>query len=575
MLTPLLALVPCLSAALPTAGIDSDVELALEASGIPPQDRAEARRRIFEWVDGVAASVSEGAPDELKARQVLLRLHPPFGPLGVYEESATTLRDVLEHRHFNCVSATVLYVLAAKAVGLEVEAELLPTHARARVLVGRAWSVVETTSPRGFDPDAAAQDEIAQRVAPAVRTGRSLVEETGERGDLRGLAGAMYVNRASLALEQGALTEAERLFGEGESLAPTRRMKAILRDQRAAVLARLALESLTGDDPERLNRALRTLLQARALEPADERISYIVRRNVRAVTERLIRRHVELAQFEAATRVRAQASAGAPRFERVAFQAFEQAERARRHAKQGELLAALSCLEKARRLELGPEDGDLEAEIAKNLVALLPNASEEAAQGLDLDRAFQLLDQWQREGASAVEVDRQAARSARIAGHEYLRRHEKEAAVKAFRRGLSRSPGDEACRHDLVAALQAQVLPTVRSLDCEGAETSLQEIETLAPGDGFAKKARVECWLGTAEQATASEDYLVAIEALERAGKLAPRDPRWRGPLGQLLSFLTVRWANEGRCEEARGLWPRLRQLAQPVPGRARKRCSN
>lgn len=75
-----------------------------------------------------------------------------------YNEDQSKLNTIFETGYYNCVSASLLYMAAAKAAGLEVRGQKTPLHAFCTIYVkdkatGKKSKIdVETTNPYGFNP---------------------------------------------------------------------------------------------------------------------------------------------------------------------------------------------------------------------------------------------------------------------------------------------------------------------------------------------------------------------------------------------------------------------------------------
>lgn len=135
---------------------DPLLEETLIAGGA--KDEAQLRQLEAEFhyrVDPIVREVRR-EPEAIAAQLLLRHLHQDYvatkAPLKQYEIDAYSLNRVLEDGHYNCLSATTLYVLAARQAGLNVKPEFYDDHARA-VLVTREGKEfqVETTQLTGFD----------------------------------------------------------------------------------------------------------------------------------------------------------------------------------------------------------------------------------------------------------------------------------------------------------------------------------------------------------------------------------------------------------------------------------------
>jgi hypothetical protein len=111
---------------------------------------AEARRAI-----GAART-----PAEVGSR-LLESLHK--GPMsGGYSSGQCNLATLLDTGKFNCVSATVIYNIMARRLGLKVGAHEVPEHIFSVVFDGRRWLDVETTNAHGFaaKPDRSSLEKL-------------------------------------------------------------------------------------------------------------------------------------------------------------------------------------------------------------------------------------------------------------------------------------------------------------------------------------------------------------------------------------------------------------------------------
>ena len=155
-----LAVVGCCLAVPAFAASKEDplLEETLVAGGA--KNEAELRQLVAQFhrqVDPIVRELKD-QPEAIAAQLLLRHLHQDYqasrAPLRKYEIDAFSLNRVLADGHYNCLSATTLYVLAARQAGLDVKPEFYDDHARA-VLVTRAGKEfqVETTGIDGFDLD--------------------------------------------------------------------------------------------------------------------------------------------------------------------------------------------------------------------------------------------------------------------------------------------------------------------------------------------------------------------------------------------------------------------------------------
>lgn len=549
-----------------TLNIEADLDAALQASGISPNERPAAGEVLRSHIDEARRAAETAADPAGKARLLLAALHAPSGPLVAYDERATTFREVLATGRFNCVSASVLYLLAGTALGLEVEGELLPTHARARVRTepssSAGWKIVETTSPRGFDPADSEHSAITARVLPVGLRARSLASGSGARVGFGELLGAMLANRATLALEKGDLVTAEALLGAAEKKMEGAQMKAILRDQRASTLIRIAFEDMEGGTLAGLERAQEALLAGRRLDPQDPDVARATEGNLRAVTERLVREHIRAGQLDRAASARARAASLLSRSSRAGLRAFELSERARFLAGQGRWELALADIELALREPLGREDEKLREGLEANRASAILGAANVAAEAGALERALGYLDRsaGMRSPLRGSALDRERLRVARVVGHRRLEQGNLPGAADAFRAALTYDREDAEARQDLIATLQRLALPLVEEGHCREAARLLDEIERWSSASTFPREAGFSCALAAAAR-YASSDPGLAVALIEEARSKWPEDARWRAPLEGALRRWLAALVGGRRCMEAREVARRLAAL--------------
>ena len=249
------------------------LDAALVVSGVHEQGELDAARaRLRAALDPIVKALDPRSRRG-SAKALLTALHYGAGRqpalLRTYQAHATTLLDVLDAGQFNCVSATVLYLIAAKEAGLDARAVLLPSHARAAVVVDGKHVVVETTSRAGFDASAETAREVQQRLRP-VREGDAIELYNDERGtevDDVALLGVVYTNLSVAAKERGDLDAAQALDARAELfVAPSAR--PLLRQVRASMLGGLAIERLNqGRTAEAVDLALEA---AQVAPPGDD-----------------------------------------------------------------------------------------------------------------------------------------------------------------------------------------------------------------------------------------------------------------------------------------------------------------
>jgi hypothetical protein len=191
---------------------------ALLASGVAPDRSADYESRLGELYDALrtgpakdaaAKDAAANADPAAQGEAILGYLHERV--FKAYGENATTLDGILDKGLYNCVSSAVLYMLAAKSLGLEVEGVRTSDHAFCSLLAGNRRIDVETTNAFGFDPgnkkefkDSFGRATGYAYVAPGGYGDRKAI------GD-RALIGLILSNRASMLEYAGRFVEATRL----------------------------------------------------------------------------------------------------------------------------------------------------------------------------------------------------------------------------------------------------------------------------------------------------------------------------------------------------------------------------
>lgn len=552
-------------------------DAALIASGFESPTALREARADFERLIGPIIEGISGIESEVERGRMLLELlHKKGGPLGgKYDARATSLRDVLVHRSYNCVSSAVVYNVVADRAGLHVGAELLPTHARSLLSAeegGRLRKiVVETTSPKGFDPSDRHEREILKAVAGPrpEEDARAIVSENGAVASTLVLIGTIYVNRASIAQEAGDLERAEKLFARGEAFAATDQMRQILRDQRAALLSQLGADDIVSSDPSRYSRAYRTMKAAVKLDPKEPRIRAAVFQNLRAAAERVIARDAEKGDEASLLALAGEAASfGLAPEERSGLRAFALSEVARLRIDAGRFDEAVEAIEQALKEQLGTLDEALRRTLEKNRLAALRLAAVTSAELGDYEKSSAYLDRLEAIGTLSAEQRETAAedrlRIVHLAGNKRIDERQFEAAARIYRDGVRRFPNDKASRHNLVAVLERLTIPLAEKARCAEAERYLQEIQIVEPASAFPKKARARCLIERARQRLDASDYAEAVSLIRAAYAERPADRS----IKKNLAVALAKWAGElsrgGRCRQARRLVKELVALSVP-----------
>ena len=123
---------------------------ALRASGIEDPAAIEHYRALFEERIGGIVGKLEGVHSPYRrARRLHEALHK--GVLLRYKPAADGLNGVLDRGEYNCVSATLTYGIAARALGLDPRVVEGPRHIFIRLEIDDRTVDIETTQPQGFD----------------------------------------------------------------------------------------------------------------------------------------------------------------------------------------------------------------------------------------------------------------------------------------------------------------------------------------------------------------------------------------------------------------------------------------
>jgi hypothetical protein len=202
---------------------------ALLASGLTPESSVpyESKlRALFEALGAYAGTIADPAA---KGEAVLGFLHERV--LRAYSENATSLNGILDAGIYNCVSSAVLYMLAARDLGLDVDGVRTSDHAFCTLLAGNRRIDVETTNPYGFDPgnkkefkDSFGSATGYAYVAPGGYGDRKAVRD-------RALVGLILSNRASMLERVGRFAEATKLGADSDELCRDADSKAFLLDR--------------------------------------------------------------------------------------------------------------------------------------------------------------------------------------------------------------------------------------------------------------------------------------------------------------------------------------------------------
>jgi hypothetical protein len=198
-------------------GQDELIEAILAASGDDDPASLRARREaVQEVLAGLTARFEGKRPSYRRARKLHNILHREV--LRRYDADADRIDSTVLTGRYNCVSAVLLYGLAARSLGYRPQVLAYPGHVLLRIAIGDRLIDVETTSPYGFDvgwllhPSRHHDDETW--LHPDVRQHPLESHRYGERGGSLWLVtfdaavGFVWINEAWRALEDGESVEA-------------------------------------------------------------------------------------------------------------------------------------------------------------------------------------------------------------------------------------------------------------------------------------------------------------------------------------------------------------------------------
>lgn len=181
------------------------LEAALVASGV---EQPEELHASVQAMSAHAAQLAEEAAHDASPRDravsVQRYLHREL-LTGPYDAQCNDLRRTLAEGRYNCVTATVLYLVLAESLDLPVTAIHLPGHVRCRLRDGTKFEI-ETTRP-----------EASGAIAPTESLPPS---ERGRELSGTALIGKLYYNAGLALLERGEVSAAVTKFEQSLQLDP-------------------------------------------------------------------------------------------------------------------------------------------------------------------------------------------------------------------------------------------------------------------------------------------------------------------------------------------------------------------
>ena len=125
-------------------------KLALVFSGVSEERRGRYIEALSVLTGDVTRRFSERGAERELADDLLRYLHQKY--LKRYDAPVTGLDTLLDSGVFNCVSSSILYMIASDALHVETQGVRTKDHAFIKVLIAGTWYDVETTSSYGFNP---------------------------------------------------------------------------------------------------------------------------------------------------------------------------------------------------------------------------------------------------------------------------------------------------------------------------------------------------------------------------------------------------------------------------------------
>jgi tetratricopeptide (TPR) repeat protein len=508
----------------------SPLEAALIVSGARDRQELDALRRRFEaTVAPIVARVNGLSTPAERAPALLGALHPARTSqtplLREYALNATTLIDVIETGRYNCVSATIVFTLLATRVGLDAHPVLVPSHARAAVLIGGRQVPVEATEPYGFDPSEAERRQILRRFRADVDAAPSYADEQTTDVDYLALLGAVYTNVSTLRSNDGNVAAAAAVARRADLLlAPADR--AVLSRFRIGLLNEMAVESSQrgrhAEAVTALEEARRLAIQADDVAFVDQSLTVVALAwineigdsaddaTVLAFADRLAAESVARDEVRSyALRLVAYRETQRREWAAAVRDLREAAALTRIPASRDHVARELARAELVSVDELASEDAERAWQAYQALSsdgddAELASARRQVAHRVAVARIQSLTDQRRCEDLEApLALWREADPSADPDGASvtcHTRRgitlwdlREVHRATDDFRRAYRLAPRDPLTEQNLLAGLQRLIADRIRAGQCQDARPLIAEGRTVAPTDTWFERAAARC----------------------------------------------------------------------------------
>jgi hypothetical protein len=189
---------------------------ALVASGVVDEEGIQRSIALFDAKIGpIIEGVTPIRSEERRARLLYYRIGRAV--LRKYVLDSGGIDDLLANGEFNCVSASLIYGLAARAAGLDAAIVESPRHVFVRLTLPKKSIDVECASPGGFDSgahlDRFRRMIVLYKLATAEEVAGRGIEEVRER---------YFSRQEPVGLETGVAfvwhNRVERLLASGDGL---------------------------------------------------------------------------------------------------------------------------------------------------------------------------------------------------------------------------------------------------------------------------------------------------------------------------------------------------------------------
>lgn len=445
-------------------------EAALIVSGAhTAEQRAPYLEKLAALESDAARAAGDGPAFDKGAR--LLRWLYRRGYLKRYQREQTDLTTLLDSGNYNCVSSALLYLLAARHLGLDVRAIEVPDHAFVVLYDGTRHVDVETTTVEGFDPDAdAASAGRFRRMTGLIRPSAGQPELRREIDAIR-LLGVVYYNRG--VVDDQAQRYSEALGDDFRAMSLDRENSSAIKN----TLITIANWGTALAQKKDYAAAVKELSVGLSLAPDDATLVY----DGIAAWQLWAKSELDAGHQEQALAIVRNAAQAMPNSHFEQMEAWVYASPAQKLAEHSDWSGAIAMVDPARQQLHGQPLADIES-----YEAWLYNQ-----QGLEL----------------AARRDWQGAR-------------------EVFDAGSRRLPGNAVLQQNTIFSWSQQWVARVQAGDYPGALASADQAAARFPGDGRIRQTQQALWLNWSKSALDAHDWSRGIDICQRGLKHFPGDPR-------------------------------------------------